>query len=317
MIFYVNGCFRSVLLALMCFFCLKTKAQTFTFDFETDAQGWLADWADYPANDSIFYQLESKHTALPRYIVPNQKGIYIKGFNHSDDLFMFLKKKLTNLLPNQKYKIQFQIQLASDAPTNAIGVGGSPGLYIKAGATPIEPVKIKQSDAGTIYYRMNIDKGNQSMPGTQMDTIGKTGVSDTTTQFTLINRQNKNAFFATTNANGELWAIVGTESGFEGLSELYYSHIVLILSVMTKTDDITSVSTIKVYPNPSNSTIFIENNADFDRFEIHDWTGRLLKNAPLSKNGIDVSFLVDGQYLLRLKHKNGIFEIITFTKTNK
>ena len=314
MIFYVNGCFRSVLLALMCFFCLKTKAQTFTFDFETDAQGWLADWADYPANDSIFYQLESKHTALPRYILPNQKGIYIKGFNHSDDLFMFLKKRLTGLLPNQKYKIQFQIELASDAPTNAVGVGGSPGLYLKAGATPTEPIKIKQSDAGTIYYRMNIDKGNQSMPGTQMDTLGKTGVSDTTTQFALINRQNRNAFFATTNANGELWAIIGTESGFEGLSELYYSHIVLTLSVVTKTDDGASLRSVKVYPNPSNSVIYIENNADFDRFELYDWAGRLLKNAPLSKNEIDISFLTEGQYILCLMNKRNTVKYAKFIK---
>ncbi len=314
MIFYVKKRLWRVSLALLCFFCLKAKAQTFTFDFETDAQGWLADWADYPVSDSIFYQLESKHTALPRYILPNQKGIYIKGFNHSDDLFMFLKKKLTNLLSNQKYKIQFQIELASNAPTNAIGVGGSPGLYLKAGATSIEPIKIKQSDAGTIYYRMNIDKGNQSMPGAQMDTIGKTGVSDTTTQFALINRQNKNAFFATTNANGELWAIVGTESGFESLSELYYSHIVLTLSVVTKTDDGASLHTIKVYPNPSSSVIFIENYADFDHFEIYDYIGRLLKNAPLSKNEIDVSFLAGGQYILRLMNKSHTVKYAKFIK---
>ena len=118
---------RGYALCLVWSFVLQNAyAQTFTFDFETDAQGWQADWADYPVTDSVFYELESKHTSLPSYIVPNQKGIFIKGFNRSDDLFMFLKKRLTGLSPNQRYALQFQLEMASDAPTNAIGVGGSP-----------------------------------------------------------------------------------------------------------------------------------------------------------------------------------------------
>jgi hypothetical protein len=308
----------------VCLFAFKASSQTFTFDFETDAQGWSADWADYPANptDSLFYELASKHITLPTYIVPNQKGIYIKGFNHSDDLFMFLKKKLTGLLPNQRYKIQFQIELASDAPTSAIGIGGSPGLYLKAGATSIEPLKIKQTEGSTPFYRMNIDKGNQSMSGTQMDTIGKTSVSDTTTQFTIINRQNRNAFYAKSNANGELWAIVGTESAFEGLSELYYSRIEITLSAVTGTDERPLNQSINIYPNPSNSIIFVENAQDFSAFDIYDLTGRLVKRGTLPKesaisiNALDVSFLTAGQYILSLKHSDESVHYAKFVKTN-
>lgn len=323
MILYFNTCFwvsskQTIVVLCVCLFAFKASSQTFTFDFETDAQGWSADWADYPANanDSLFYQLESKHASLPRYIVPNQKGIYIKGFNHSDDLFMFLKKKLTGLLPNQRYKIQFQIELASDAPTNAIGIGGSPGLYLKAGAAPLEPMKIKQTEGGTPFYRMNIDKGNQSMPGTQMDTIGKTSVNDTTTQFTLINRQNRNAFYAKSNANGELWAIVGTESAFEGLTELYYSKIGITLSAATGTDEKGLIRSINIYPNPSNSTIFVENAQDFSAFDIYDLTGRLVKRGPLSINALDVSFLAAGQYILSLKHSDESVHYAKFVKIN-
>lgn len=305
---------RIIIGTLLCVSYFNTQAQTFTFDFETNTQGWLADWADYPANDSVYYQLESKYTSLPTYIVPNQKGIFIKGFNHSDDLFMFLKKKLTGLLPNQKYKIQFQLQIASNAPTNAIGVGGGADIVIKAGAAPIEPIKVKAPQAGTTFYLMNIDKGNQSISGTQMDTIGRTGVNDTTTQFALINRQNKNPFYATTNANGELWAIVGTESAFEGLSELYYSHIVLTLSVVTGTDDVLREK-ITIYPNPASSAIFIEGAKIFQYCDINDITGRLVQSTPLSKNEIDISFLPEGHYILRLKQVGGAISYAKFVKT--
>ncbi len=297
-----------------CFVSQQAHTQTFTFDFETDAQGWQANWADYPVTDSIFYELESKHTSLPNYIVPNQKGIFIQGFNRSDDLFMFLKKKLTGLLPNQRYAIQFQLEMASDAPTNAVGIGGSPGLTIKVGAVPFEPIKVIELVGGTRFYVMNIDKGNQSIPGSQMDTIGKTSVSDTTTRFTLINRQNKKAFFATTNANGELWTIVGTESAFEGLSALYYSKIVLVLTATTAIEKTPHEVDFPIYPNPTTTTIFLETAEIFDTYTLYDSAGRLIKNAPLSIKAIDVSFLPQGAYVLILKQTNGFMKYTKFIK---
>lgn len=300
----------------LCWLASASKAQTFTYDFESDAQGWQADWADYPVTDSIFYELESKHTSLPSYIIPNQKGILIKGNNHSDDLFMFLKKKLTGLLPNRKYAIQFQLEMASDARSNAIGVGGSPGLYIKVGATTFEPKKITGDVGGTLYYVMNIDKGNQSIPGTQMDTIGKTSVSDTTTRFTIINRQNKKLFYATTNANGELWAIVGTESAFEGLSTLYYSKIVLTLTATTAVDDTPSVLDLKISPNPTNSMLYLDTESDNMPYLIYDLAGRLVEKQSFSTQNIDVSYLPMGTYFLILKKADGQIKRAKFLKIN-
>jgi Secretion system C-terminal sorting domain len=303
-----------VLCCALCLLLQNAHTQTFTFDFETDAQGWKADWADYPVTDSIFYELESKHTNLPNYILPNQKGIYIQGFNRSDDLFMFLKKKLTGLLPNQRYILQFQLEMASDAPTNAVGVGGSPGLTIKVGAVSFEPIKVIELVGGTRFYVMNMDKGNQSTPGSQMDTIGKTSVSDTTTQFTLINRQNKKAFIASTNSNGELWAIVGTESAFEGFSALYYSKIVLTLTATTAIEKTPTKLDSPIYPNPVTTTVFLDTTEAFDTYSLYDMIGRLVKNAPLSKNALDVSFLPQGVYVLILKQTNGVMKYSKFIK---
>jgi hypothetical protein len=201
---------------------------SFSFDFSTADQGWTGDFADYPEGDSIGYELLFKHDTLPTNLNQNKtkKALLISGNNGSDDLFMFVKRKLSGLRPNATYELLFNIQLASNAPTNAVGVGGAPGesVYLKVGATLEEPKKELDVDN---MLRMNIDKGNQSEDGEDMIVIGHVGVAPTTTQYASISRNNNStsSFIATTDSNGELWLIVGTDSGFEGTTTLYYMKI--------------------------------------------------------------------------------------------
>jgi len=61
-----------------------------------------------------------------------------------------------------------------------------------------------------------------------MIVIGHVGVAATTPQkYALIVRNNNssNSVYATTDDRGDLWLIVGTESGFEGETTLYYTQI--------------------------------------------------------------------------------------------
>jgi hypothetical protein len=145
--------------------------------------------------------------------------------NRSDDAFMFLKKKVTGLQPNKDYSLVFDIELASKYPTKSMGIGGSPGssVWVKAGATPVEPVKEKKDN----FYSLNIDKGAQNNDGKDAIILGNVGVGDDDDEtYQLITRSNADKpFTARSNANGELWLIVGTDSGFEGLTTLYYSQI--------------------------------------------------------------------------------------------
>lgn len=305
---------KASLVLILSFFFIQIDAQDFTFDFETGVQGWQADWADYPIADSVFYQLATRHSVLPTNIRPPQSGIYIRGNNHSDDLFMFLKRKITGLLPNKQYNVQFQLQIASNAPTNAIGVGGSPNLPIKVGATVIEPKKIPSVVGGSPFYIMNIDKGNQNIAGTQMHIIGDTGVSDTTTVFTLIERSSKKPFLVTTNEAGELWVIVGTESAFEALTELYYSHIVVKCSVTTPAKDIMSNPVLAIHPNPSVNELFIADYKSYKTYEIYGINGQMVLDSTLNGSAIDISSLMQGHYLLALKNKEGRVIYTKFVK---
>lgn len=215
--------------------CIKDKdsgfKHTYTFEFNQGTHEWKGDFADYPVTDSVFYELQFAHSPLPAPLNTSVKSLKISGNNHSDDLFMFIKRKITDLAPNTTYDIVFDLELASNAPTNAVGVGGSPGesVRIKVGATTTEPKKIVEGE----YYRMNIDKANQSEDGEDMKLIGNIGVSDTTTVFTLIKRNNRNNHFvAKTNNQGEIWVIIGTESGFEATTTLYYKRIEVIFSAI-------------------------------------------------------------------------------------
>lgn len=198
------------------------------FDFSHSDHGWSGDFADYPIGDSIKYGLYFGHDELPPNL-GNTNGLKISGTNYSDDLFMFVKKKIAGLKPSTAYEVGFQIKFATNAPKDQVGVGGSPGesVYLKAGAAPFEPLKISKDG----YYLMNIDKGNQLSGGQHMVLMGNVASHTTDYNYNVVERNNGVAFTATTNADGELWLVVGTDSGFEGTTTLYYTSITVLLTL--------------------------------------------------------------------------------------
>ena len=235
----LSSCFRMrvlkgflvVLFALAVVSCLpeqEIRLYSASFFFADSASGWKGDFADYPV-DSSGYHLQVGLDTLPYNLNADstKKAIRISGINRSDDLFMFIKRKVSGLRKNTTYEILFNVRLASNAPVGAVGIGGGPGesVYVKVGATTHEPKK-ELDDAD--IYRLNINKGNQSEGGENMIVIGHVGVAATTPQkYALIVRNNNssNSVYATTDDRGDLWLIVGTESGFEGETTLYYTQI--------------------------------------------------------------------------------------------
>ena len=206
----------------------KQNDIVFTYDFHLDSEDWVAGFADLPANhDPEFYQLASSHQQLPSGL-PGY-GLYIQGDNHSDDLFMFFKKRVEGLKPNTVYQLSILIDLATNVPAGLTGIGGSPGesVYVKAGATMAEPLVMTDNQG---WLRMNIDKGNQSQGGKDMVVLGNIAhpalEADSGGEYKIKTLDETGQYFeAVTDGNGTLWFIVGTDSGFEGLTTLYYSQI--------------------------------------------------------------------------------------------
>lgn len=195
------------------------------WNFINDAQGWEGDFADYPVGTEEFMELEFDYAPLPSPLDSTQGAIKLSGANHSDDLFMYMKRRITGLLPETVYYITFIVEFASNVPDDQVGIGGSPGesVWIKVGATDIEPEKVVDD---MDYYRMNINKGGQSQGGDDMLVIGDFS-NDTDQQvYTIKTVTNDEQEFAVMpNDAGELWLIVGTDSGFEGTTTIFYNSV--------------------------------------------------------------------------------------------
>lgn len=215
----------------------STDQRVLESDFQTGTDGWTAGFADFPPADAEIYELQAGVRPLPAPLDSTRRGFYIAGHNRSDDLFMFLKRPVDGLVPGVVYRVRFQLDLATNAGSGCVGIGGAPGesVYLKAGATTREPVTVQQNG----YLRMSIDKGEQQGSGSAMATIGdvangsnrcdgdapfrlKSITSDTDRTTTPPRRADLRA---AADGSGRLWLIVGTDSGFEGLTRLYYARI--------------------------------------------------------------------------------------------
>tara|TARA_R100001369_G_scaffold29172_3_gene52517 strand:- start:1 stop:696 length:696 start_codon:yes stop_codon:yes gene_type:complete len=200
----------------------------FDYNFTTDREQWDGDFADYPLGEEEFFELIFEYSSLPAPLDQTNGALKISGNNHSDDLFMFVKRKITGLTPNKSYNIDFNIEFASNVADGEFGVGGSPGesVYIKAGATLQEPLKVLDDEE---HYRLNIDKGNQAQGGSDMIVLGDFSNDTDQNIYTLKTLRNSSPFSAMSNMNGELWLIVGTDSGFESTTTIYFNKIEVTL----------------------------------------------------------------------------------------
>jgi hypothetical protein len=193
----------------------------FDDDFTTGTGSWIAGFADYPAGQETFYELRSFHATLPAPLDQADGAIFISGNNHSDDLFMYLKKEFSGLKPTTSYTAKFIVDVASNAPSGGVGVGGPPGdgVAFGIGVTTIEPLNVLANG----YYRLNVDKGNQVNSGPARKVIGTIGNGYDTWRYVLLRKEGTFSF--TTDNTGKAWATVSTDSGFEATTSLYYSRI--------------------------------------------------------------------------------------------
>jgi hypothetical protein len=191
-------------------------------DFGKSIEGWNWGFADYPEGVEEEWQFSVKQDTLPSPLDRTKKALRVSGSNHSDDLFMYITKKVTMPKANQSYEGTFEIDFATEAAEGSMGVGGSPAhsVYMGIGLVSVEPAK-KMTDDG--HYRMNIAKMNQSQDGEDMKVIGDVSNGKDDFVYTMVKRTGK--FTGKTDANGNLWVIIGTDSGFEAVTTLYYTNV--------------------------------------------------------------------------------------------
>ncbi|MFA8450787.1 MAG: hypothetical protein ACEPOW_08855 [Bacteroidales bacterium] len=205
----------------------SSKEIVFDFDFNQGTEGWEVDYADYPQGAEEFYELNSGIESLPHPLNQKNNAFMISGNNHSDDLFMFFKREISGLEPNTYYELQMEVQFASRYPKNSMGSGGSPGesIYFKAGGSTEKPTTTLDNSN---HYRLNIDKGEQSVGGKDLAVLGDIATENLQGDYVyeVISRNNYvNNQVVKSDDEGNLWLSFGTDSGFEATTTLYYTKV--------------------------------------------------------------------------------------------
>jgi hypothetical protein len=209
-----------------------TGRRDMIFTFDSSTQGWIGNFTDLAPSqvNDVGFLFEQRE-------LPPESGLlggslFVSGRNVSDDLFMFLAHPVTELSPETSYTLTFELELVSNAPSGCVGVGGAPGesVYLKVGAAVQQPDRVTVSTSGV---RLNVDKGEQSTGGANAQVVGDlaNGSTDCTTPvYRRITRDNRSSpFRITSDSQGEFWLLVGTDSGYESTTALYYDTIRVIL----------------------------------------------------------------------------------------
>ena len=194
------------------------------FDFNQNDGGFTPIFSDYPNEQGVeeFYELRSGHEEVP--IAEAGKGLFLSGNNHSDDLFMGYYKDLSGLVPETEYQFTVRFQLATNVENDMIGIGGAPGesVFVKCGVASKEP---ENSLDSLNHFCLNIDKGSQSTSGSDMIVVGNLAKEE-------INRPGEYEFneietkvIARTDEAGTAYLVIGTDSGFEGVTSFYLDDI--------------------------------------------------------------------------------------------
>lgn len=205
------------------------------FMMKNDSDNWSGGFADLPVEYSQdSYCLDFNNNSLIEGLEGLGRAVFISGMNRSDDLFMFIKRKLTvadGLQPNTTYSVKIETDFYTKAPAGAAGAGGAPGegVKVKVGAFTVEPLAIPEDGKqDPPYYRINLDKGSQNGGGqnaAQVGDIAKVNSTDFETyEIKTLNNDN-NPLMAATDSEGRMWIMIGTDSGFEGVTSLYYTRV--------------------------------------------------------------------------------------------
>jgi hypothetical protein len=191
--------------------------------FADGRNSWEAKYADYTPGQETGIAFASSHGALPPPLA-HLNGYRLLSNNESDDVFMYIYGRIDGLSPNQVYRLSFTVRFATNAPPGCSGIGGAPGesVYVKAGATIREPGNVVENGKVTTDF----DKGDQSGAGAQSLVLGNiarsSGACDVTLPFELKTLSSNTTLRAQADDGGRLWVFLGTDSGFEGPTEIFY-----------------------------------------------------------------------------------------------
>lgn len=193
------------------------------FDFSKDYQGWSYGVADYVAGHEQAIGFACKYSRLPQPLNTTKSALFLSAKNPGEGLFFFIKRQITGLKPMTKYEVEYNMELASNAPSETSANDyTSQDVFIKAGATTHEPKSIQNG----IRFEMNLDKGNKNTDGVNAKMIGNIGNGTNQPTFTLMERNSANKKIeVVTDEDGNMWLILGFDAAYQARTTLFISYL--------------------------------------------------------------------------------------------
>jgi len=137
---------------------------------------------------------------------------------------MYLKKKITGLKANTDYEVQLPIDRSKCSNHND---GNRRFRQAKASTS-------KQAHLPTCRWFQTTTQGHQSSEDSEMFSIGNVSNFEVVgSEYRIKTLENRGRTVTVSSDEfGQLWLIVGTDSGFEGLRTFYYSPIEYQLTIV-------------------------------------------------------------------------------------
>ena len=199
--------------------------EEFNFAFTGGSRGWTGGISDYLRKDQDNLERKDEIRNLDSAL-GSGTGYYLSSKNLSDDVFQFIKRRLTGLEKNKNYKVRFEVTFGSNTPSGSLAVGGLPGdeVFLKVGGSTAEP-KTFTDKRGRV--RFSLDKGATNKGGRNMTLVSTTANGNTagTAGYKSVTRTAYHNVPIRTDANGNMWLVVGFDSMFNGTTALYVQSV--------------------------------------------------------------------------------------------
>jgi hypothetical protein len=226
----MRACASAPLFLLAAMLCAAVGAagdpRGFDFDLNDDWPKWRAGFAEYSPIMKEHIAFVGRPSPLRSDLLPGRLAYYLSGNNDSDDLFLFMKRRIKGLTPNTRYALRLEITYS----TNFIKDCTLNFLYLKGGITRREPRAIRKHRPYGDYVVMNVDKGGPTTGGRAAASFGLVELETPCPAESAalpwgLRTVSGDANFARSDERGRLWLLIGVDSVFEVVSHIFIVRV--------------------------------------------------------------------------------------------
>ncbi|QDG53795.1 hypothetical protein FIV42_24540 [Persicimonas caeni] len=205
-----------------------------SYNFNDGKQGWEADVTDYPAGAREGIGFVEQVRPLPAEVSETDKAYYFEGQNSVSDIFMFMRRQVgpdAGLEPETAYRVKYTLTFASNYPEDCAEEKGQL-MFLKMGASTYKPANVESDDKSS--FKFNMQKGDGEMGGEDASAAGDLTHNEECAiiydRYTTLTREHTHSASVETDANGNLWLIVGVDADYQGEVSYYFNQVDVTLT---------------------------------------------------------------------------------------